>query len=584
MRAPWSGLTFRFVRPGSVLAVAAVAVAATGACLSGGGGSPPPLDRINFPVGLAVSKGGGVLYVANADFDLQYGGGTLQAYDLNQIRRDALDVIAGDYEDCARVDAGADAGSRHCLALVHGLPSGCPGSPADGQPDDASIRVPLGQSCAPPVKASEYVRNAVVIGAFATTAQLTPDKTRLFVPVRGTSALTWADVTPDDPDKAPGPANFAIDCGQKYDGQNLPTCNLAHAAGVTPSIEPGNTRYVSMPGEPFGLAFTPDGTAAVLSHQSDTKTSLFSTGLGGAAKGTPALQYVLDGVPTGGIGVIPVPHATCASPDCPPAVRPSFLLTSRSVAQLSLLRYYSDVGTSGTASSQLRPFLMQEQTFAITAATSGVDSRGGVIDPTPRFKCVSEVPPAGGARTQADVDRDIAACQRLPARVFIANRTPASLIMGEMGGVRTDGAYDPDRLVLFGNMPLPAGPSNVYLAPIVDRDGRYALRVFVVCYDAQMVLVIDPDTRSLESLIVSAVGPFAMAFDPFDLEAVARREKVPQDSRWPDRNLKRYRFAYIGSFLNSFIQVLDLDGSLADKSTFESVVFTLGAPTTPKGS
>jgi hypothetical protein len=538
-----------------------------------------------------VSKGGGVLYVANADFDLQYGGGTLQAYDLNQIRRDALDVIAGDYEDCARVgDAGDAGGNRHCLALAHGLPSGCPGTPADNQPDDASIRVPLGHSCAPPVLASEYVKRAVVIGAFATTAKLTPDQTRLFVPVRGTSSLAWADVVPDDPEKAPGAVSiggatpFDIDCGQKKDGVNLPTCNLKHTAGVSPSMEQGNTRYVTMPGEPFGLDFTPDGSALVLTHQSDTKASLFTTGLGGGAKADPALQYVLDGVPTGGIGVVSVPHATCPASDCPPEVRPSFLLTSRSVAQVSLLRYYSDVGTSGVASSLLRPFLLQEQTIAITAATSGTDSRGAVIDPTPRLRCVAEVPPAGGARTQADVDRDIAACQRLPARVFIANRTPASLVMGEIGGVRTDGAYDPDRLVLFGNMPLPGGPSNVYLAPIVDRDGRYALRVFVVCYDAQMVLVIDPDTRSLESLIVAAPGPFAMAFDPFDLGAVARRERVPQDSRWPNRNLKRYRFAYIASFLQSYIQVLDLDGSLADKSTFESIVFNLGAPTTPKGS
>ena len=196
--------------------MAAVFTAAgVGACLSGGGGSPPPLDQLNFPVGLAVSKGGGVLYVANADFDLQYGGGTVQSYDLNQIRRDALDVIAGDFEDCARVDAGADAGpSRHCLALVHGMPTGCPGAPADGQPDDAGVRIPLGHSCAPPVKAAEYVRGAVVIGAFATTAKLTPDGTRLFIPVRGTSALTWADVVPDDPTKPPTAASFGMSLAQ----------------------------------------------------------------------------------------------------------------------------------------------------------------------------------------------------------------------------------------------------------------------------------------------------------------------------------------------------------------------------------
>lgn len=572
-----------------LLACLGVALSAAAACYSGGKGDAPPLDGLNFPVGLAVSKGGGVLYVANADFDLQYNGGTLQSYDLNQVRRDALDVIRGDYVDCAAVRSSwADVGGRignfprtsvRCLELVHGKPAGCPGDPSTSQPDDAGVRVPLGQACAPPVAASQYQRQSAIIGAFATGAHLAPDGTRLFVPVRGNASLTWADVVPDDPALGPTDASFALACGQ--DGSQR--CDALHAAGNDPPLEPNNTRQVTMPGEPFAFAFSPDGTAAVVTHQTDTRVSLFATGLD-AARDRPSLQFVLDGVPTGGAGVAAVPHATCAAPGCPPSVRPSFLMTSRAVAQVSLLRYYSDVGAGATPSSQLRPFLLQEQLFPLTAASGGTDSRGVVIDPSPRVRCVAAVPPAGPTRPQSQVDADVAKCQRLPARVFIANRTPPSLVVGEVGGVRTDGTYDPDFLTLFGNVPLSAGPSNVYLAPVVDRDGRYALRVFIVCYDAQAVLVLDPDTRALENVIRTGPGPFAMAFDPFELDAAARGDAVPQDPRWPGQPLKKYRFGYVASFLQSYVELVDLDGSLADKSTFETVVFNLGAPTLPKGS
>ena len=64
------------------------------ACYSQGDGADPPLDRFYFPVGLQVSHGGSVLYVANADFDLQYNGGTLQSYDLTLIRRHAVELLA----------------------------------------------------------------------------------------------------------------------------------------------------------------------------------------------------------------------------------------------------------------------------------------------------------------------------------------------------------------------------------------------------------------------------------------------------------------------------------------------------------
>ncbi len=213
-----------------------------------------------------------------------------------------------------------------------------------------------------------------------------------------------------------------------------------------------------------------------------------------------------------------------------------------------------------------------------------------MIDPSPRIRCKAKVPPANPSatppRTEAQVASDLTACARRPARIFIANRTPASLLVGEVGqdGLSPDGSFDPDRVVLASNVPLTAGPSSVFLAPIVDKDGNYALRVFVVCFDSAAIFVYDPDSRRVENLIRVGQGPYSMAFDPFSFEDVALGNQAPLDPRSADPELRRFRFAYVASFTKSFVQLLDLDNSRSDKSTFERVVYTLGVPTAPKGT
>src|SRR5580658_3719048 len=68
------------------------------ACYPGGAeGTDPPTTTFYFPVGLAVSPGGNVLYVANSDFDLQWNGGTIQSYDLFRLRHDAAELIGANF-------------------------------------------------------------------------------------------------------------------------------------------------------------------------------------------------------------------------------------------------------------------------------------------------------------------------------------------------------------------------------------------------------------------------------------------------------------------------------------------------------
>lgn len=608
------GLLRGWQRSFAVLPLLVLGLAADAGCYSTGDGTAPPLNSFYFPVGLAVSHGGNVLYAVNSDFDLQYNGGTLQSYDLRLIRQHTLLAIK-DPTDKA-------------LPLVRGATPGCSGNPPlFRQGEDG--RQPLGETCAPPVRSEVYFRDSAVIGAFATDLLLTqpasalqgdyqngPTKAhaddalvpatdyvldgrptdRLFAPVRGNSTLTWAEVARDDLQSLPSDTDtrdsyrpFKIRCGQ--DGSNR--CDAPHQVG-SDANEPGNTRHLTMPGEPFGVTISDDGASLLVTHQDDTKTTLFSTGLSrrglDADAPLPAIRFVADNVPLGGVGISAVPHDADAFLGASELPLPAFLETSRSVAQVSLIRRYRDDGASAPPPALKRPFLNVETAFPITASAGGTDSRGIAIDPTPRLACKARVPAVGPNMTVEERDKQIQACARKPARVFIANRSPASLLVGEVGTTQgIDANYDPDRLTIHTSVPLADGPSRVYLAPVVDRDGAYALRVFVVCFDSASIYVYDPDAAALENVIRVGPGPFAMAFDPFSLNDVATHAKVPTDDalKDPAQNdapTRRYRFAYLASFTQSFVQILDLDDAVPNPATFERIVYTLGRPTNPKGT
>jgi hypothetical protein len=582
-------------RRAAVIVTFGACVSLASSCYSTGAGTLPPPESFYFPTGLAVSRGGNVLYVANSDFDLQWNGGTIQSYDLDLIRHDAALMAVNPTDPSIAVN------------FVHKpgpAPGQCPGNPVVDWADGTG-RAPPGQTCAPPVNSFVYVRDSAIIGAFATDIQLSKFDTRLFIPVRGDASLTWADVTPDDPTVSPplvssvaacapnyhGAATcyppFVIDCGLRVSGR----CDTSHHAGIDPN-EPGNTRHITMPGEPFAMAQSEDGTAIVLTHQSEQDASLFFTGFD--ASGNPAefvpdpsLQFVLSGtgngaLPLGGDGIVVIPHDNLAfgcapGSSCTASPSPAYLETNNTTPQLNVLRYYSDDG-----STLHRPYLINEDVVPVTANSPGSNSRGVVIDRTPRLICEQKYPWP---------DPRSEACAQVPANLYIANRTPPSLILGQVGvPIMDNTAYDPDSISTFGNVPLVPGVSNVYQAPIIDQNGNYSLRLFIVAYNSNEVLVYNPNTQEVDQIPMDD-GPFAMAFDPFSLTDAAVGNPVPPDPRHPDLpgaeyplGLKTYRFAYVASFTNSYVQVIDLDESRKDTSTFETVVFTLGNPTLPKGT
>jgi hypothetical protein len=576
----------------AVIAIVLGVAPTVSSCYSTGNGTQPPPESFYFPVGLAVSRGGNVLYVVNSDFDLQWNGGTIQSYDLDQIRVDAATMVV---DEEAKIPIAQNISEN----FVHqpGPPLGsCPNDPVVDWADGTG-RAPLGQTCAPPVNSYEYVRDSVVIGAFATDIQLSAHGSRMFIPVRGDASLTWGDVAIDDPTMAPGAQAtrksyppFYIDCGVRVSGR----CDAAHHAGVDAN-EPGNTRHVVMPGEPFAMAQSQDGTALVITHQTEQDASLFLTGLSADGAPTtpvssPALQFVVTNssglaLPMGGDGIVAIPHDNLAfgcqpGAPCAAAPNPAYLETNNTAAQLNVLRYYPDDG-----SGLHRPYLIDESQTAITANLPGTDSRGVAIDSSRRLACEL------GLSTQ---DPRIELCApTYPPDLYIANRTPPSLMIGHVGVPSSpveDAAYDPDSLSVFKTVPLLAGVSRVYLAPIVNSTGNYEMRVFIVAFDSNSIFIYDPFTEQVNQVPVGN-GPFALAFDPFTADDVALGNPVLSDPRHLDPQgapnplgLKTYRFAYVASFTNSYVQVIDLDDSRIDKSTFETVVFTVGNPTIPKGT
>ncbi|HXX65830.1 MAG TPA: hypothetical protein VEK07_01530 [Polyangiaceae bacterium] len=678
------------------LLVAAFVTVAVAACYSGGGGSPPPPDQLYYPVGLAVSNGGNVLYVVNSDFDLQWNGGTLQSYDLFLLRHDADALINANLlppsEDPVALPCSSGV-TANCIAvpfLGNWAPFGEAGSCLNTTPSTNTTessngsRIPLNEACSPAVNSQRYVRDNVNIGAFATELKLSPDGSRLFAPVRGNASLTWADVQPDGPppgyppgvtnavppaDMTVANTNYATPWQQNVVPTDLSSDPFALQCFVDDSgqctttagnfVDPLDSRELTLPGEPFAFALTPDGTAVAMTHQTSTNASLLLTGCyplvppldgglegdGAALQGdgggdtppssaselpdgglegdgatlegdggagpalppnachppapapvissaisplAPSMQFVLSGVANGGDGIAAIPHDD--DPDSPavgceytmplpymtvpPCVRPAFLETNHTTAAIDLIRYVNDDGSSVN-----RPYLFTDTIYTLTSNETGVDQRGIAIDPTPRLAC----------RARATSPSESAACGLVPSRVFIASRAPASLILGQIGGLSLsgDGSFNPDLLTITGNVPLPPGPSNVYLAPIVNEAGNYELRVFVVCFDSNEVAVYNPDTGQVDLIDVGQNnGPFAMAFDPFDLTNVAQNAPVPRDLRQLDPSLKTYRFAYVANFTYSFVQLIDLDNSMSQISpqTFEQIVFTLGQPTAPKGS
>jgi hypothetical protein len=523
-----------------VALVALASATVSGGCYSTGDGPEPAASALYFPVGLAVSPGGGALYVVNSDFDLQFNGGTIQVYDLPRLRQ-VLKPIWSPSGRPSVDDCGALGPNR--LEVVQ--PGRC-------GPLDLS---------APPDGLGSMVKGAVKIGAFATDllfacqpgaaggdvdcrgADADPRGARLFIPVRGEPSLTFVDV---DDDRAGGTQQFQLDCGQSG---LLGRCAETHRSGVNAN---DNVRGNTLPAEPFGIAINDDADAIVLTHQSGFGyASLFTAPSGSNVLETkPTLQYVIADLPNPllrapltGIAAIPTPAVVRSLGRDAIGYQPGFAVTFRGSSEVDVLRVFDDA-----AAAPERPFLVQASRVGLSATPNGYDSRDVLIDHSagaPRLRC--ERACAAGDLSCLD------ACARIPLAAYVANRSPASLLIGEVRNANPEGATD--AVVVYDSEPLAAGPSRLVLGHIRNAAGEVSPRVFVLCFDAGQIFVYDPVARRIDGQIRTGHGPHSLVMDPIE------------------------PLAYVGHFTDSYIGVIDLDQLHTD--TFETIVATIGVPQAP---
>lgn len=323
---------------------------------------------------------------------------------------------------------------------------------------------------------------------------------RLLLPVRGDASVTAIDYD----ETASGITLRCAGSTQQFGGRCASGWRLGTDAGKS-------DRGLVLEGEPFGIAvpswIDPNsesgkvgGIAAVV-HQSSGNVSLF---VDATSQGQPppgSLAYVLTGLAGGGTSIASLDEL---------GGFPRFLVTNRTQSNALVVQFFPDP-------QKKRSAVVLADVVPITPQASGYDTRGVVVDP----------PNAGETR---------------PTRVFLTNRTPAALVVGQV---------DPTshKLSFYENLALPVGPSRITRAVI---DGK--TMILAASFDARSIVVYDPDARRITNVTRTHRGPYAMTVD------------------------SAKKLAFTCNFTDNTVQVVELDSS---KPGYQRVIYSVGVPSGP---
>jgi DNA-binding beta-propeller fold protein YncE len=527
-------------RCATFVALGCVATTAT-ACFKPDDGREPPLDRIYYPTALALSPDGNRLYVANSDWDLQFNAGSVQVYDAERLRA-LLPTHCNADADCSAVGGRCDLTPSTDASGVERAPTHwC--LPADADDPCAGLGVQTAAQrttspglCAPiDNRTSDLLLASVNVGAFATDLLYRSNPTgggRLFVPVRSDATLHWMDVAGDAPGSGP-----ELDCGQGASGE----CDDRHRRGD--ADDEATASGDGLPIEPYGVDASEDGTAIVVTHQTEGRVSLFVNDW--ASDDGPALSSILSGLPLRPVLVRAIPVPEVARRDRLTATRtlgyrPGFWLGFRGTSFIQLLRYFDAVDAPDGV-----PFL--ETAFADRVSTTALsDIRGIAVDASARTAC------------ETGCGDDLAClevCSGIALDVFLSNNVPASLLIGHSTSIRRAGVPN-DRLDIAEAVAIDPGPSRTLVGDIVDERGERQRRVFITSFDARTLTIYDPAAGVVEARVLTGRGPAAIAVDPSNA------------------------IAYVAHFTDSYVGIIDLDRRHA---TYGTIIRALGRPAPPRG-
>ncbi len=397
----------------------AVLCAALGACPDNAG-IDPPLDRFFYPTALAVGHDGRWLYVVSSDFDLTYNGGTVAAVDLACVRARAADPTL-----------------RRCPGLTDAADITCDGS---------NVCLTSGF-----VRASQ-TRKVNPFAADAAWAAY-PDRSRLYVAVRGDGSVTWFDT--DDQGR--------LECGADGAGG---LCSDGYRVGVDESQSPTAAR---LPPDPSALSIDPARGWVLVTHQNTDnnqgRASLIRDRAASGGTGTPVLLNVVGGVSLGLTDAALLPRAGDADP-----ARSTWMTVSRSEPSINLFQAYPGNPAIGDGG----PLLYRSAVVPVRGLSTGANSRAIALDPAPDA-----------------------------ARAFVISRSPEALLTLRWS------PSNPADVSVTDAFPLPQGPSRL----TVVREAEQTL-VYAVSYDARRVTVLDPDARRVVASIPTGRGPHAIVVDP----------------------------------------------------------------------
>ena len=489
-------------------------------CVGPGEGLEVPKDQIYFPTGLALDSTGDHLFVVSSDFDLQYNGGALQSYRLGDVTEPEEGSLGHQLPLPCSSDDECRAGV--CVDGLCECPTG----------DRAREQQLLYPGRCAPIDPVPLQVNNVKAGAFATDIVVRPnpdlergEHDRLFVPVRGDSTLHWLDVFGDG----------KLECGQSA---NEGACDSAHRAGQNAARE--NTRDLNLSAEPFAIDANETGRTIVVTNQTTGTASLF---VNDWTSDGPFLRFALssDRIPSRPVGIAALPRTpqdeSAMTPTELSATPDAFLMTFRNSAQVRLVRFADD-----GISNPEREYLVDAGGVAIDANSVGSDSRGVAIDASEREAAVARCGDDQVCKNEAGLT---------PIDVYVANRAPASLLIGR---TRPPAEYP----YFFDSLPLTVGPSRVVVGKVRTPQGALETRVFVGCFDSRRVFVYDPLRSRFEAEIQTGRGPHALAVD-------TQRSRL-----------------YVGHFTDSFVGVFSLD--LGHPETYGTMLGTLGTPKPPRSS
>lgn len=299
-------------------ALSIVLALAAGGCNVENEGIDPPADELVYPVGLALDPGGRYLYVANANFDLAYNGGTVVAVDLEAVE------------------------SRQ------------------GQGTVAAEEV---------IEAGSSVR----IGTFASDLALSPDGTRLFVPVRGDNSVTWIEVGDG--------GGRRLSCWDGTAQGDAPSCTGGHVIGTG-----RNDLGLRLPSEPYGIAFV--DTYAIVTHAGEGEVSLVAD-----VPGRPELVDIQGDLPSAasGIGAHPLTGRVYVS--------------HRGASALSTLDVF-DGSTIDAVDAENRPALVPRRAVPVDVVVTGADSRALAFHPDGHEAYVTNRAPRSLLVLDTSIDAD----------------------------------------------------------------------------------------------------------------------------------------------------------------------------------